>query len=68
MKPTECLVNKIYETKNGEFCVGFKFKFDDICQGDKEGLRAAWREGIPMLINLELFQPEVTDPTPAGNE
>ena len=57
MNNKEAIINKVYETKSGEFCVQLKFKFDELTIEQKEALRLAWREGEPQNVSIVPFQP-----------
>ncbi len=53
----ECVINRCYESKNGEFVMSVKFKFDELGFGEKELLREMWREGTPVELPLpSVFQ------------
>lgn len=55
MDNKECIVNRCYDTKSGEFCVQLKFKFDELTIEQKEALRFAWREGEPQEVSINPF-------------
>jgi len=53
----ECIVNRLYKTKNGEVCLGFKFKVGEITREEEETLWALWNQGTPLSLPMpSLFQ------------
>ncbi len=51
----ECIINRLYKTKNGEVCLGIKYKLGEITQEQEATLWALWNQGTP----LELPMPEI---------
>lgn len=66
MKNKEAIINRVYSTKNGELVVSLKFKFDEVLPSEEKGLREFWREGEPVDVTIDPFQPEYL--TPAADE
>jgi hypothetical protein len=62
MKNKEAIINRMYTTKNGELVVSLKFKFDEVSDSEEKVLRKAWREGEPVDVTIDPFQPEYLDP------
>lgn len=62
MKNKEAIINRMYTTKNGELVVSLKFKFDEVSDGEEKLLREFWREGEPVDVTIDPFQPEYLDP------
>lgn len=59
MNIQEAIINKVYETKFGEFCFGIKTKEGDLAPDQKEAIRAAWRMGTPLSFGqIEKYQDE----------
>jgi hypothetical protein len=66
MKNKEAIINRVYSTKNGELVVSLKFKFDEVLPAEEKTLREAWREGEPVDVTIDPFQPECLDPAANG--
>jgi hypothetical protein len=67
MKNKEAIINRVYSTKNGETVISLKFKFDEILPSEEKALREAWREGTPLDVSIDEFQPEYIDTLPHEN-
>lgn len=66
MKNKEAIINRMYATKNGELVVSLKFKYEEVSDGEEKLLRETWREGEPVDVTIDPFQPEYL--TPAADE
>ena len=73
----ETKISRVYETKNGEVIVSFKYQFGELTMQEKEDLKMLWREDVSLNLAIERFQevqldgevwaPEVTAYQPLTN-
>lgn len=53
----ECIINRLYKTKNGEVCVSFKFKINEISVEEEGVLWSLWNQGTPLSLGMpQIFQ------------
>ncbi len=52
----ETQISRIYETKNGEVVISFRFKFGELQMEEKENLKTLWREGTPLSLAVSGYQ------------
>lgn len=52
----ETRISRIYETKNGEVIISFRYAFGELSVEDKENLKALWREDVSLTLAIDRFQ------------
>lgn len=52
----ETKISRVYETKNGEVIVSFKYQFGELTMQEKEDLKMLWREDVSLNLGIERFQ------------
>ena len=52
----ETRISRIYETKNGEVIISFRYTFGELSVEDKENLKALWREDVSLTLAIDRFQ------------
>lgn len=56
MNNKETKISRVYETKNGEVIVSFKYQFGELTMQEKEDLKMLWREDVSLNLGIERFQ------------
>jgi len=56
MNNKETKISRVYETKNGEVIVSFKYQFGELTMQEKEDLKMLWREDVSLNLAIERFQ------------
>jgi hypothetical protein len=52
----ETKISRVYENKNGELVVSFRFQFGELNMQEKEDLKTLWRDDVSLSLVIERFQ------------
>lgn len=52
----ETKISRVYENKNGELVVSFRFQFGELNMQEKEDLKTLWRDDVSLSLVIERYQ------------